>query len=88
MVAESMTRGKERYGTMLPGLGRMDLNRPLAGKEFEVLAEGRGIGVSWRQVTVRRDRCVASCMACENHRNCHDLSVAKLALATGLGARA
>ena len=81
-----MTRKKDCYGTMFPDLSRLDLNKPLAGKALQVLVESHGIGVSSRQVTVRRDGW-DECTACENYRDCYDLSMAKLMLAMALEAR-
>ena len=81
-----MTRRKDCYGTMFPDLSRLDVNRPLAGKALQVLVESRGIGVSSRQVTVRPDGW-DECTACKSYRDCYDLSMAKLALATALDAR-
>lgn len=43
------------YGTMCPDLDRLDVNKPLTEKAFNVLVESRGIGVSSRQITVRPD---------------------------------
>jgi hypothetical protein len=74
------------YGTMFPDLDRLDINKPLAGKVFEVLVESRGIGVSSRQVAVWPEGW-DECTACENHRDCYDLSMAKLALTTALAGR-
>lgn len=81
-----MTRKKDCYGTMFPDLSRLDLNKPLAGKALQALVESHGIGVSSRQVAVRRDG-RDECTAYENYRDCYDLSVAKLALAMALEAR-
>lgn len=44
---------KDCYGTMLPDLRRLELNRPLESRALEVLVESSGIGVSSRQVNVR-----------------------------------
>lgn len=77
---------KDCYGTMFPDLDRLDANKPLAGKAFNVLVESHGIVVSSRQVTVRPDGW-DECTACENYRDCYDLSMARLALATALAAR-
>ena len=74
------------YGTKFPDLDRLDLNKPLVGKAFEVLVESHGIGVSSRQVAVRPEGW-DECTACENYRDCYDLSMAKLALTTALVAQ-
>ena len=71
---------------MFPDLDRLDPNKPLVGKAFYVLVESHGIGASSRQVAVRpegRDECAA----CENYRDCYDLSMAMLALTTALPVR-
>ena len=68
------------YGSMFPDLERLEYNRPAQGKAFRVLVESKGIGVSRRSVEVDReqwDRCVA----CPCHRDCYDLSLARLLLA-------
>lgn len=81
-----MKTQKDCYGTMFPNLDRVDLNKPSSGKAFDVLVESHGIGVSSRQVTVRPEGW-DKCTACDNYRDCYDLSMAKLALATALAAR-
>ncbi len=81
-----MNTRKHCYGTMFPDLDRMDVNKPLAGKAFDVLVESRGIGVSSRQMTVRPDGW-DECTTCENYRDCYDLSMAKLALTMALAVR-
>lgn len=81
-----MTDRRDCYGRMFPDLDRLEVNRPLAGKAFEVLVRSLGIGVASRRVTVRPDEW-SECTACEGYRDCYDLSMAKLALATGLGSR-
>ena len=81
-----MKTQKDCYGTMFPNLDRVDLNKPSSGKAFDVLVESHGIGVSSRQVTVRPEGW-DECTACENYRDCYDLSMARLALATALAAR-
>lgn len=81
-----MKTQKDCYGTMFPDLDRVDLNKPSSGKAFDVLVKSHGIGVSSRQVTVRPEGW-DECTACENYRDCYDLSMAKLALTTALAAR-
>lgn len=82
-----MADAKDCYGAMFPDLDRLNLNRPLAGKAFEVLVSSQGIGVSARQVKLRPEGW-DECTACRDYRDCYDLSMAKLALATALEMRA
>jgi hypothetical protein len=77
---------KDCYGTMFPDLGRLEFNKPLRGRAFEVLVESLGIGVSSRQVNIRPEGWEA-CTSCEHYRDCYDLSMAMLALATAVEAR-
>ena len=77
---------KDCYGTMLPDLGRLELNKPIRGRAFDVLVESRGIGVSSRQGNVRPEGREA-CTSCEHYRDCYDLSMTRLALATALAAK-
>jgi len=81
-----MKTQKNCYGTMFPDLDRLDINKPLAGKAFDVLVRSQGIGVSSRQVDVRPEGW-DECTACGNYLDCYDLSMAKLALTTALAAR-
>lgn len=74
------------YGTMFPGLDRLDINKPLAEKAFDVLVRSQGTGVSSRQVDVRPEGWDER-TACGNYRDCCDLSMAKLALTTALADR-
>jgi len=74
---------KPCYGEMFPDLDRLEPNQPLAGKAFEVLLASRGIGVSARRAAVRPEGWEA-CTACAHYRDCYDLSMARLALATAL----
>ena len=60
-----MAQRPDCYGTMFPDLSRVDYNKPLSAKVFEVLVEGHGIGVSSGQITVRPDGW-AECTAREN----------------------
>ncbi|OGS38533.1 MAG: hypothetical protein A2506_09835 [Elusimicrobia bacterium RIFOXYD12_FULL_66_9] len=69
---------------MFPDLERLEYNRPARGKAFQVLVESKGIGVSRRAVGVDReqwDRCVV----CPGHRDCYELSLARLLLAQTAG---
>ena len=81
-----MVNRKDCYGTMLPDLDCLEDNRALAGKAFEVLVESRGVGLAARRIEVRPDGW-AVCVDCEHYRDCYDLSMAKLALATALAVR-
>jgi len=82
-----MKTQKDCYGAMFPDMDQVNLNKPLAGKAFDVLVESQGIGVSPRQVTVRPESW-DECTAFESYRDCYDLSMAKLALTTALDSRA
>jgi hypothetical protein len=77
---------KHRYGAMFPDLGRLDCNRPSTGEAFEVPVESHGLGVAARRVKVRPDGWDA-CTACENDRDCYDVSKAVLTLAAAVAAR-
>lgn len=78
-----MTDRRDCCGTMLPDLCWLDFNRLLAGKAFQVLIESHGIGVAARQVKVKPDAWDA--FAAFGHcRDCYELSMTKLALATAL----
>ena len=52
----AMIAKKDCYGAIFPDLGRLELNKPLAGKALRALVESHGVGVSSRQVTVRPAR--------------------------------
>ena len=52
------------YGTMFPDMDRLDNNRPLRGRVFEVLLVSKGIGPSGRSITVDPEQW-RRCVACE-----------------------
>jgi len=67
------------YGSMFPDLDRLEGNRPVHGRVFEVLLESKGIGLSGRSITADQAQW-KKCTACEQYRSCYDLSMAKLLL--------
>jgi hypothetical protein len=68
---------------MFPDLDRLDYNRPIGGKAFTVQIQSKGIGVSGRSVGVDLQQW-DKCTACNEYRNCYDLSMAKLLLTHAL----
>jgi hypothetical protein len=70
-------------GEMFPDLDRLNDNAVLRGQVFRVLVTSQGIGISGRKVEVDAEQWLR-CVACEQYRNCYDLSIAKLLLRLAL----
>ncbi|MEE9211901.1 MAG: hypothetical protein V3U29_04530 [Phycisphaeraceae bacterium] len=73
------------FGTLLPDLLRLRLNKTAKGRAVSVHATSRGVGVQERDVRVDQTQW-AQCTRCPHYRSCYDLSLAKLELARALGA--
>ena len=74
----------ECYGNMFPSINRPQTDVPLRGKVFTAkLERAGGMAIATRSTGVDLDAW-KECVACEKFDECYRLSMAKLALETGV----
>jgi hypothetical protein len=75
---------KECYGTLFPSVNSPPTGQPIRGKAFGIeLRRAGGMMIASRRTDVDLDQW-DECVACEEFPNCYKLSLAKLALETGV----
>jgi len=75
---------KECYGKLFPTVNSPPTDRPIRGKAFGIeLKRAGGMMIATRLTNVDLDEW-DKCVACDEFPNCYKLSMAKLALETGV----
>jgi hypothetical protein len=75
---------QECYGKLFPTVNSPPTDRPVRGKAFEIeLKRAGGMMIATRHARVDLDAW-DKCVACDEFPNCYKLSMAKLALETGV----
>ena len=74
----------ECYGNLFPTVNSPPTDRPIRGKAFVIeLKRAGGMMIATRHASVDLDEW-DKCVACDEFPNCYKLSMAKLALETGV----
>lgn len=81
-----MPERKKCFGTIFPDLDQLQLNAPLKGKVFSVLARSSGIGIQNREIQADPQAWDA-CRQCPEYSSCYDFSMARISLDQALRQR-